>query len=278
MNAQTVTQTQDSDKAMTRQMWALGDYHAFAVQTVWPLGELLVEACGIRPGHRVLDVATGSGNTAIRAAERGAHVVASDLTPENFSAGRAEAARRGVQLEWREADAEALPFADAAFDVVTSSFGAMFAPDHAAVARELFRVCKPGGVVGMLNFRPAGTGLAFFELLAAYAPAAPQAASPLLWGDETYVEKMLGRMAALDLQRGRYTERSAGGAAGYRDLFYGNFGPVIALRAGLRSQPQRLRDFDRDFLDFATRHNTDSGDAAATYTYEYLLVTARKLK
>src|SRR5262245_51398391 len=113
-------------------VWALGDYHRFAKATVWHLGEILVGACGISPGQRVLDVAAGTGNTAIRAAEAGAAVVASDLTPENFEAGRREAALRGVELEWVEADAQALPFEDGGFDVVTSSFGVMFAPDHRA--------------------------------------------------------------------------------------------------------------------------------------------------
>ncbi|HSI98408.1 MAG TPA: class I SAM-dependent methyltransferase, partial [Gaiellaceae bacterium] len=107
-------------KAVARSMWALGDYHAFAKQTVWLLGPELVQACGVSAGQRVLDVAAGSGNTAIRAAEAGARVVASDLTPENFEAGRQEAHALGVELEWVEADAESLPFEDGEFDVVTS--------------------------------------------------------------------------------------------------------------------------------------------------------------
>ena len=135
-------------KAAERAMWALGDYHAFAKRTIWELGPVLVEACGIASGQRVLDVAAGTGNVAIRAAEAGAEVVASDLTPENFEAGRREALAQGVELEWVEADAEALPFGDGAFDVVTSSFGVMFAPDHQKAADELLRVCRPGGRSG----------------------------------------------------------------------------------------------------------------------------------
>ncbi len=117
-------------KAAARAMWALGDYHRFATQLVWEVGPVVVGAAGIGPGTRVLDVAAGTGNVAVRAAEAGAEVVASDLTPENLAAGRAAAAARGIELEWVEADAEALPFADGAFDVVTSAFGVMFAPDH----------------------------------------------------------------------------------------------------------------------------------------------------
>ncbi|MGH3132669.1 MAG: class I SAM-dependent methyltransferase, partial [Gaiellaceae bacterium] len=153
-------------KAAVRAMWALGDYDRFAKETVWELGPVLVEACGVSAGQRVLDVAAGTGNVAIRAAAAGAHVTASDLTPENFEAGRKEAAAQGVEVEWVEADAEALPFGDGAFDVVTSSLGAMFAPDHQAVADELVRVCRPGGTIGMLNFTPEGLISDFFGTLA----------------------------------------------------------------------------------------------------------------
>src|SRR6266550_2546929 len=119
-------------------------------------GAELVAACGISAEDRVLDVAAGTGNTALRAAARGAKVVASDLTPENFAAGRDEARKLGVEIEWVEADAESLPFEDGEFDVVTSSVGAMWAPDHQAVADELVRVCRPGGVIGMVNFAADG--------------------------------------------------------------------------------------------------------------------------
>jgi ubiquinone/menaquinone biosynthesis C-methylase UbiE len=111
-------------------------------------------------------------------AEAGADVVASDLTPENFEAGRREAKAHGVELEWVEADAERLPFDDREFDVVTSSFGAMFAPNHQAVADELLRVCQPGGTVGMLNFTPEGLAADFFGVLAPYAPPPPQGGLP----------------------------------------------------------------------------------------------------
>jgi SAM-dependent methyltransferase len=127
-----------------RAMWGMGDDHRFARATVWELGPELVRACGIGPGTRVLDVGAGSGNVALRATEAGASVVASDLSPAGFGAGRREAAALGVEVEWVEADAQALPFPDRAFDAVTSCFGAMFAPDHHAVAREAARVCRPG--------------------------------------------------------------------------------------------------------------------------------------
>ena len=161
-------------KAATRAAWALGDYHRFAKATVWERGMELVDACGISARQRVLDVAAGTGNTAIRAAEAGARVVASDLTPENFEAGHREARARGVELEWVEADAEALPFADGEFDVVTSSFGAIFAPDHQAVADEMLRVCRPGGTIGMLNFTPEGLFTDFLGVFAPYVAPPPR--------------------------------------------------------------------------------------------------------
>jgi ubiquinone/menaquinone biosynthesis C-methylase UbiE len=265
-------------KAAMRQMWALGDYHSFASKTVWEVGPLLVEACEIAEGQRVLDVAAGSGNVAIRAAEAGARVVASDLTPENFESGRREASIRGVSLDWVEGDAEALPFADGEFDVVTTSFGAMFAPDHQAAASEMLRVCRPGGTIGMINFRPEGTSAAFFELFGRYAPPPqPGAQAPLLWGDEEHVRKVFGdRVAALKMSRHAYVERSPGGPVAYCKLFTETFGPFIAVRADLASQPDRLAAFDRDFLEFAKRHDQGAPGGPAEYSYPYLLVVAQK--
>lgn len=265
-------------KAIARRMWALGDYHRFATETVWQLGPMLVAACRISAGQRVLDVAAGTGNVAIRAAEVGAQVVASDLTPENFTAGRKEAAARGVELEWIEADAERLPFADAEFDVVTSSLGAIFAPDHHAVANEMLRVCRSGGTIGMINFRPVGLAADFFELLGRYAPPPPPGGmSPLMWGSEEHVRALFGdRAESLQITRGQYVERSPGGPESYRELFESSFGPLIAIRASLADDPERARTLERDFRDFTTRGNRGLAGAAAEYPYEYLLVVARK--
>ena len=258
-------------------MWALGDYHEFAKQTVWELGPVLVTACGISPGQRVLDVAAGTGNVAIRAAEAGAQVVASDLTPENFEAGRREARAQGVELEWVEADAEALPFGDSEFDVITSSFGAMFAPDHQKVADELLRVCRPGGTIGMISFTPDGLAAEFFGLFASFAPAPPPGAlSPILWGSEAHVRELFGeRVRSLEMTRSQYVERAASPRE-YVQLFEQTFGPLVALRALLADQPDRAAALNRDLLEFATRSNQGSREGPAEYHYEYLLVVARK--
>jgi ubiquinone/menaquinone biosynthesis C-methylase UbiE len=264
-------------KAATRAAWALGDYHRFAKQTIWELGEVLVRACDISPGQRVLDVAAGTGNTAIRAAEAGAEVVASDLTPENFEAGRREAEAHEVELEWAEADAEALPFADGEFDVVTSSFGAIFAPDHRAVADEMLRVCRPGGTIGMLNFTPEGLISDFFGALAPYMPPPPPGAlPPALWGSEEHVRELVGdRVESLEMTRGHYVER-ADTPRDYRELFKQTFGPVAGIYASLTDQPERAAALDRDFLEFATRANSRPPGGRAEYRYEYLLVVARR--
>ena len=174
-------------------MWASGDYPAVAAELIPELGPELVRACVVKPGDRVLDVAAGSGNAAIPAAAAGGIVTASDLTPELFEAGRAIAAERGVELEWVEADAEALPFADNSFDVVMSCVGAMFAPHHQATADELVRVVRPGGTIGMINWTPEGFIGNLFATMKPYAPPPPPGASPApLWGDEKHVRKLFG--------------------------------------------------------------------------------------
>jgi len=264
-------------KAAHRAMWALGDYHRFATATVWELGPVLVKACGISAGQRVLDVAAGTGNAAIRAAKTGARVVASDLTPENFEAGRREARAQRVEIEWVEADAEALPFGDEEFDVVSSSLGAMFAPNHQAVADQLLRVCRPGGTIGMINFTPEGLGADFFGVFAPYAPPPPPGAlPPVMWGSEGHVRELFGdRVESLDMTRREYVER-AGSPSDYLELFKETFGPAVAIYASLAHQPERAAALDQDFREFVTRSNRGARGGPAHYVYEYLLVVARK--
>src|SRR3954463_11871497 len=180
-------------KTRHRKMWASGDYASMVETFLLPLGPRLVQALGIGPGMKVLDVAAGTGNASIVAAQTGAEVTASDLTPELLDAGRVRAAVAGVNLEWAEADAEPLPFADESFDVVMSSIGAMFAPHHQDVADELVRVCRPGGTVGMLSWTPEGMIGSPFRPMGPFAPAPPPGAQPPpLWGSEDHVRELLG--------------------------------------------------------------------------------------
>jgi ubiquinone/menaquinone biosynthesis C-methylase UbiE len=264
-------------KASHRAMWAMGDYDRFARATVWELGPVLVEACGITPGHEVLDVAAGTGNVALRAAMAGASVVASDLTPEHFESGRRAAAAAGVELAWVEGDAEALPFEDGTFDVVTSCLGAMFAPDHRAVAGELLRVCRPGGTIGMMNFTPEGTGGEFFALLAPYAPPPPPGAvAPMLWGREAHVKMLFGdQVQHLAMSRRTYVEHAPSPEA-YCRLFRETFGPLIAIRASLDGDPARQAQLDGELLEAVIRWNHGRSTDPVEIPYEYLLVVARR--
>ena len=266
-------------KNPAREIWALGDYHRFAKELFWSLGPVLVDACGIAPGQRVLDVGAGTGNVAIRAAQAGADVVALDITPESLAAGRREAESLGVELNWVEGDAQALPFNDDEFDVVTSSAGAMFAPDHQAVADELLRVCRPGGTIGMIAFAAQGVSGAFFELLGRFMPAPPPGAlPPILWGDEDHVRQLFGdRVASLDLTHRQYVEKLSSGRATPQDYvaFYkATFGPVVATYSALADQPDRVAALDRELLDLATRWNQGTPEVAE-YRYDYLLIVAQ---
>jgi ubiquinone/menaquinone biosynthesis C-methylase UbiE len=261
----------------TRELWALGDYDRFATELVWEIGPVLVRAAGVSPGQRLLDVAAGTGNVALRAAEAGARVVALDLTPELFEAGRRHARARGVEIEWVEGDAQAIPFPDEAFDVVTSCFGAIFAPDHGRVGDELVRACSPGGTIAMANFTPEGLAGDLFDLFGRYAPPPPAGAqSPLLWGSEAHVRALLGdRVSSLETSRRTYVER-ARSPAEYVAFFKATFGPAVAIFRSLGAEPERAAAFDREFLELAARANRGPPGGPAEYPYEYLLVVARK--
>ena len=172
-----VTAQTDADRALKqkhRAMWASGDYPTLASDLIWELGPRAVAAADVRPGERVLDVAAGSGNAAIPAALRGAMVVATDLAPELFDAGRRHATEAGAELEWREADAEALPFADDAFDVVLSTVGVMFAPHHQVAADELVRVVRPGGRIALISWTPEGFIGQMFKVMKPFAAPLPE--------------------------------------------------------------------------------------------------------
>jgi SAM-dependent methyltransferase len=273
----TVSPTNEPERAAVRSIWRLGDYDRFATETVWPVGKVIVQAAGVSRGQRLLDVATGTGNVALRAAEAGADVVALDLTPEHFEAGRRHARELGVELGWVEGDAQALPFEDNEFDTVTSCFGAIFAPDHQRVADEMLRVCKPGGTIAVANLTPDGIAGAFFELFGRFMPPPPPGAQPpVLWGTEDHVRSLFGdRVSGLEMTRRQYVERAASPAA-YCTFFKETFGPAVAIEQSLAGQPDRAAAFDRDFLDFATRSNRAAPGSPAEYPYEYLLVVARK--
>jgi ubiquinone/menaquinone biosynthesis C-methylase UbiE len=259
-------------------LWASGDYPAVAAELIPALGPELVRACGVRAGDHVLDVAAGSGNAAIPAAEAGAIVTASDLTPELFDAGRRVAGARGVTLEWVEADAEALPFADDSFDIVMSCVGAMFAPHHQATADELVRVTRPGGTIGMINWTPEGFIGNLFATMKPYAPPPPPGASPApLWGDEGHVRNLFGeRVIRLSARRQAVVMDHCADPTEFREYWKRTYGPTIAVYRFNEDQPDRLADLDRDFLAFLTEWNQADEPGKTAYPAEYLLVTATK--
>src|SRR6476469_4088992 len=225
------TNVTDSDLAAKhRAMWATGDYPKLATELVAPLGPVLVEATGIGPGDRVLDVASGTGNAAIPAARTGASVVASDLVPELLESGRADAAEQGVELEWREANAHALPFGDNEFDVVMSCIGVMFAPFHQQAADELVRVTKPGGRIGLINWTPEGHIGQLFVAMKPYMPAPPPGAQPPpLWGKEDHVRALLDdRVTDVVTELLTLTVDHFPDGAAFRDYFKAVYGPTIA--------------------------------------------------
>ncbi len=183
-------------------IWSLGDYGEVAGR-LRPCAEALAEAIGIRAGMTALDVAAGNGNFALAAARRGASVIASDLTPRMVALGRARSVSEGITIEWREVDAEELPFATDHFDIVASVFGAMFAPQPERVAAELFRVARPGGIVAMANYASEGFLGRFSEIITRYAPPAPTPLpSPFRWGDANEVRRRFeGHAATIEVEQ-----------------------------------------------------------------------------
>ncbi len=265
-------------KAKHRALWASGDYPTVAAELVAELGPQLVEAVGIRPDQRVLDVAAGAGNASIPAAEAGALVTASDLTPELFDAGRRIAAARGVELEWVEADAEALPFADNHFDVVLSCLGAMFAPHHQAAADELVRVCRPGGTIGMINWTPQGFIGQLFATMKPYAAPPPPGASPApLWGDENHVRELFDdKVTDLTMERRTLQMAHSPSPLEFREYWKRNYGPTIAVYTFNAERPEQVANLDRDFLVFLEQWNQSDQPGQTAYSAEYLVVTATK--
>lgn len=258
-------------KTRHRAMWASGDYPHMVDTFLLPLGPRLVEACGVGPGQRVLDVAAGTGNAAVPAAQRGAHVTASDLTPELLDAGRHRPDAAGLDLTWTPADAEHLPFDDASYDVVMSAIGVMFAPHHQQAADELVRVCRPGGTVGTLCWTPGGMIGSLFATMKPFAPPPPPGAgSPPLWGDPAHVAALFGgRVAWRTSRTGTLEVTSFARARDFGEHFKACYGPTIAVRANAERNGV-ADDFDAALDAFCDRWDVGTA-GAARFEMEYLL-------
>ena len=269
----------EADRALKtkhRAMWAMGNYPTVVTDVVAPLGPILVDAAGIKPGDVVLDVAAGSGNAAIPAARAGARVIASDLTPELLETGQKLAAEAGVHLTWETADAEALPYGDSEFDAVLSCLGVMFAPHHQTSADELIRVCRPGGTIGLLSWTPSGFIGQMFATMRPYAaPPPPGAQPPPLWGSEDHVRELLGdrveqvRTETRTLRVTHYTSPEA-----FRDYFKTNYGPTISAYRFIADDPDRVAALDHDLAELGQRF--DMGTDSYELDWEYLIFIARK--
>jgi ubiquinone/menaquinone biosynthesis C-methylase UbiE len=260
-------------KAKHAAMWASGSYAAVADEVVGPLGGILVEAVDVQPGERVLDVAAGTGSSAVPAARRGARVTATDLTPELLEVGRAATDGDGLDLTWERADAEALPYDDASFDTVLSTIGVMFAPHHQAAADELVRVTRAGGTIGVLSWTPEGFIGQLFATMKPFAPPPPPGASPApLWGRADHVRHLFGDRVTdvLARQRALRVDRFADGAE-FRDFFKKHYGPTIAVYRSLADDPGQMAALDADLAALGDRFLRDG-----VMEWEYLLVTARR--
>ncbi|MFJ9119614.1 class I SAM-dependent methyltransferase [Streptomyces sp. NPDC102394] len=264
-------------KARHRAMWAQGDYPSVAAEIIPDLGSVLVGACGVGPGDRVLDVAAGTGNAAIPAALAGADVVACDLTPALLDTGRRLAEKSGARLRWQEGDAEQLPFETAEFDTVLSCVGVMFAPHHQQAADELLRVCRPGGTLGVLSWTPQGFLGQMLAAMKPYAPPPPPGAQPPpLWGDPEHVRDLLGdRVTDVRAERRTVVVDRFPAPEAFRDYFKERYGPTISVYRANAEYPERVAALDRDLADLARTH--DVGTAGTTVMeWEYLLLTARR--
>jgi SAM-dependent methyltransferase len=263
-------------KTRHRAMWASGNYPLMVETFLLPLGPRLVDAAGIGPGMRVLDVAAGTGNAAVPAAQRGAQVTASDLTPELLAAGAARPEAQGLDITWTPADAEQLPFDDGSFDAVISSIGVMFAPFHQTAADELVRVCRPGGTIALLSWTPEGMLGALFRTMKPFAPPPPPGASPPpLWGSEEHLTELFGDRVDFTLLRRNVLEITAfEQPRDYGEHFKRYYGPTIVTRANA-VRNGREDEFDAAIDAFCDEwaHGTSH---PARFEKEYLLAVGTR--
>jgi 2-polyprenyl-6-hydroxyphenyl methylase/3-demethylubiquinone-9 3-methyltransferase len=268
----TTTVAIDALKEAHRRTWASGDYPMIA-ELVTDVGERVVERAGVKADDYVLDVAAGSGNAAIPAAAKGGLVIASDLTPELFVAGRRRAVEAGVSIEWIAADAEALPFEDDRFDHVLSSVGIQFAPRHEVVASELVRVCRPGGTIALGNWAADSYIGQFWSTMGPYMPTPPAyASSPALWGKPEHIESLFAEHP-VELTIERHSLDFYGESpAQFIDMFADNYGPLLQARKTLEERWAPLRD---ELIELSAAADVAGGDGWRAPS-DYLVIVARK--
>jgi ubiquinone/menaquinone biosynthesis C-methylase UbiE len=255
-------------KARQQVAWSSGDYAVIGT-TLQIMGEQLCEALDVRAGQRVLDVAAGNGNVSLAAARRGCDVIATDYVPALLEKAADRAAAERLQIDFREADAEALPFRDHSFDVVVSTLGVMFTPDQSRAAAEMIRVCKPGGKIGLANWTPDGYIGQLFKTIGRHVPPPAGVKSPLLWGTRARIEELFGQKASVIATHPRNFVFRYRSAQHSLDVFRTYYGPMLKAFAALQSEGQAA--LASDIIALISRFN-QSGDASMIVPSEYLEV------
>lgn len=251
-------------------MWGNGPFERIA-ETGAAMHEALVERLAPQPDEKWLDVACGTGAVALRAAKAGANVTGIDFAPALVARARELAAEQGLEVEFDVGDCEQLPYGNFDFDVVSSSFGVMFAPDHERAAKELGRVCRPGGRLGLLTWLPSGGIGQLLKTLQPFQPPPPEGAgSPLAWGESSYVEQRLGKDFDLEFSEGN-AEWEVGSGEEAWQLFSTSFGPVKTLNEMLEGA--RRDEFERAFIDYHEQFRVNGG---LRLPREYLLTSGTR--
>jgi ubiquinone/menaquinone biosynthesis C-methylase UbiE len=259
-------------KNQQQQTWATGDY-AMIGTTLVIMAEQLCEAAGLRAGQSVLDVATGHGNAALAAARRFCTVTGVDYVPSLLERGRERAAAEHLPVIFREGDAEALPFQDGTFDVVLSTVGVMFAPNHEQTARELLRVCRAGGKIGLANWTPDGFIGELFKVIGRHVPPKVKLTPPSLWGTEEHLRELFGTAISELQTTRRYFTFCYRSPQHWVDFFREYYGPVSRAFAAL--DPAGQDALTTDLLDLIARYNR-SGDSTMYVPGEYLEAVATR--
>jgi len=279
MTASSATQTNppaeldlNALKARQHGAWSSGDY-AIVGTTLQIVGEELCEALDIRAGQSVLDVAAGNGNATLAAARRWCQVTSTDYVPSLLERGRQRASADGLSVEFKEADAEALPFGDGAFDAVVSTFGVMFTPNQDRAASELARVCRSGGKIGLANWTPDGFIGQLFKTLGKYLPPPPGAKSPALWGTKARIDEMFGAQASNIQATRRHFAFRYRSPEHFIDIFKTYYGPVLKAFAALDAAKQD--GLKRDMLALIATMNRSEDDTMVVPS-EYLEVVVTK--
>jgi SAM-dependent methyltransferase len=253
-------------------MWGSGPYQGIS-DHLRIAHDHLMRAVPPREGGSWLDVATGTGEIAIRAARGGADATGLDLAPDLLDTARSRAADAGVEVSFEQGDAENLPYGDASFDTVTSSFGVMFAPDHAAAAAELGRVCKPGGRLGLLTWHPTEGVADFFKIMAGYQPPPPEGVgSPFTWGDRDHLAEILGDAFELSFEEGDCPQTGSS-AEEVWELFSREYGPTHTLVESL--DDERREALHADWVSYFERYPAEGGGVSQPRPYVVVLGTRR---